>query len=112
MIKCTLASIIGKEFCFDEWLDNLKAIDMPKSEMKLLWVIIPALDYNEIYERYVDYARDFIESEMLTSPFRFYDHLTEAGSPAGFLKKRSIPQRREVGKNRQQNEGYLGLAGY
>lgn len=87
MIKCTLGTIlIGREWCFDEWLYNLSEIEMPKDEMKLLWVVSD--EYVDFYEPYFkELAKEFQEAELVPSPFKTYSHLDEASCSQGFYNK-------------------------
>lgn len=88
MIKCTFASIIGKDFCLDSWLENIQKIAMPKEDMMLLWVVSQNMDYAYVCKRFDEVKKGFQESMIIRTPFRFYSHQSEATSPQGFLKKR------------------------
>jgi len=83
----TFGSIIGKDFCLDEWVNNTRRIKMPKKDMKLIWVVNENLDRIKITKAF-DKLKGFKEREIITSPYRFYDHNTEASSAEGFVKKR------------------------
>ncbi len=87
MIKCTFASTIGKEFCLEEWCENLKKIEIPKGDMKLLWIVNKEIA-TSVRVRFEKFKIGFKESEFLISPFKFYSHKEEATSPQGFTKKR------------------------
>lgn len=86
-MKYTLASIIGKTFCFREWIDNLEKLEIPHEETKLLWVVTQEVR-NEVEDDFERLAERFGDCELVESPFRFYSHAQEATSPEGFLKKR------------------------
>jgi len=87
MITCTFVSIIGKDFCLKEWYENLRRIEVPKGDMKLLWVVGRHVE-DQVRMCFDEFKVGFKESELLVSPFRFYSHREESTSPEGFSKKR------------------------
>lgn len=88
MIDCTFASTIGKDFCFDKWVENTANIYVPKEKMKLLWLVNQNVDYEKVKKAFDIFSNGFAEKEIIVSPFRFYSHQVEATTPEGFVKKR------------------------
>ena len=87
IIDCTLGSIFTRDTFIDEWMENVKKIDFPKSNMRLVWVVS-----NKLVDRITPYfnmfKKDFEESEIVVSPFKVFDHVIEAQNKEGFMQKR------------------------
>jgi len=87
MIKCTLGSIITRDYFMEEWVRNLKKMKFPKKDMRLVWVVTKSIE-DKILPYFNSFKKGFQEAEMVLSPFKVYDHVVEAQSKEGFQRKR------------------------
>jgi hypothetical protein len=86
-ISATFGSIFTRDTFLDEWVRNIKKIEMPKKDMRLVWVVSNKI-LGKVTPYFNSYKKDFAEAEMVISPFKVFDHATEAQNKEGFMQKR------------------------